>query len=149
LRTVLTDRVSEHHFWSMFFLSRCIYRPPIFPVRAHLVLLVTTLDCKTPPIEGAGAGSLPVPYPGGAKKKKNTHTGLARGPVLLALRSRALRFTCTAVFVKCSGQNGTDKQKHTNLTTDRPSEKHHVKITLSEAQVCSAVPCSALILGQQ
>jgi hypothetical protein len=26
--------------------------------------------CKTPPVEGAGAGSLPVPYPGGAKKKK-------------------------------------------------------------------------------
>jgi hypothetical protein len=26
--------------------------------------------CKTPPVEGAGAGYLPVPYPGGAKKKK-------------------------------------------------------------------------------
>jgi hypothetical protein len=28
--------------------------------------------CKTPPVEGAGAGSLPVPYPGCAKKKKRT-----------------------------------------------------------------------------
>jgi hypothetical protein len=26
--------------------------------------------CNTPPVEGAGAGSLPVPYPGGAKKLK-------------------------------------------------------------------------------
>jgi hypothetical protein len=28
--------------------------------------------CQTPPVEGAGADSLPVPYPGRAKKKKKT-----------------------------------------------------------------------------
>jgi hypothetical protein len=29
------------------------------------------IQCCLPPIEGAGAGSLPVPYPGGAKNKLN------------------------------------------------------------------------------
>jgi hypothetical protein len=31
--------------------------------------------CKTPPVEGADAGYLPVPYPWGAKNKKSFFFG--------------------------------------------------------------------------
>jgi hypothetical protein len=34
------------------------------------LMLSCSHACKTPPVEDAGAGSLPVPYSGGAKKKK-------------------------------------------------------------------------------
>jgi hypothetical protein len=38
------------------------------------LLFTMSRACKTPPVEGAGAAFLPVPFPGGAKKeveKKN------------------------------------------------------------------------------